>query len=121
MASWATARELAGIAELARRRPPRRWDQRADADPARDGQSTRTVSREAVEEIALALTLTRYAAEAQSHLAVSLTRRLPATLAALHSGRLDNVRVRIIEEHTILLDDSTLRNSRPPSSPGPPP
>jgi Domain of unknown function (DUF222) len=106
IASWAAAGELAAIAELSRRRVPQLWDHRDEPDEA-VGISAEAVmvSREAIEEVALALTLTHWAADVQAHLAVSLTRRLPATLAALSAGRIDLPRARLVEEATAPLDD----------------
>ncbi len=89
VAARAQARELAATAELMRRRRPRVWDRRADRAETRreelDGATaggperampTVVPSREAAEEIALALTVTGYAAGVQAQLAADLTRRL---------------------------------------------
>src|SRR5579875_3025596 len=109
IASWAAAGELAATAELARRRTPQLWDHPAEDSPdAPDdvpgiGAESVTASREVVEEIGLALTLTHWGAEVQANLAMSLTHRLPGTLAALAAGRIDLARARLFDEATALL------------------
>jgi len=55
-------------------------------------------------EVALALTLTQGGAEYWMDLAVSLTRRLPATLAALAEGAIDLNRAKLIDQYTSSLD-----------------
>jgi hypothetical protein len=55
-------------------------------------------------EVALALTLTQGGAEYWMDLAVSLTRRLPATLAALGEGAIDLNRAKLIDQYTSSLD-----------------
>ena len=55
-------------------------------------------------EVALALTLTQGGAEHWMDLAVSLTRRLPATLAALAEGAIDLNRAKLIDQYTCSLD-----------------
>src|SRR6266851_5303158 len=62
--SWAQARELAAIAELARRRPADR------TPPAPPGQFPVKLSEFLADEVAMALTLTKTAAETQLGLAV---------------------------------------------------
>ena len=57
--SWAQARKLAAVAELARRRPAE------DTPPASPGQFPASLSEFVAEEVALALTLTRCSAGAQ--------------------------------------------------------
>lgn len=110
IASWAAAGELAAIAELAQRRVPRLWDHTDEPDDTLDlGAEPVTVSREVIEEIALALTLTHWSADNQAHLAVSLARRLPATLAALSAGRIDLPRARLIDDATAVLTDEDAR------------
>src|SRR5580704_4588418 len=99
MTSWAQAQELAAVAELARRRGTP-----ADAvscqDPVQKLEAEFTPS-----EVALALTLTQGSAEYWMDLAVSMTRRLPGTMAALRSGRIDLARAKLIETFTTCLDD----------------
>jgi len=128
--SWAQAQELAAVAELARRRRVagtvdvggRDCDRAADAGdcgPVADGgdcgrvpDSARGVHDPVAEleagfaanEVALALTLTQGGAEYWMDLAVSLTRRLPATLAALGKGVIDLNRARLIDQYTSSLD-----------------
>jgi hypothetical protein len=50
------------------------------------------------------LVLSRAAAHARVDLATALSQRLPETLAALHAGRIDLPRARVIVEQTELLD-----------------
>ena len=57
------------------------------------------------DEIALALTCSRYAAWSQLHTALDLVDRLPATLTALQTGRICPARVRVIAEGTRALSD----------------
>ena len=80
--SWAQARALAAIAELARRRPADR------TPPAPPGQFPAVLSEFIPDEIAMALTLTKTAAETQLGLALDLAAH-PATAAALETGRID--------------------------------
>ena len=101
--SWAQAQELAGVAELARRRgvssgagPYRTLDKQDPADFAPD-------------ELALALTLTQCSANYWMGLAVSLSGRLPRTLAALATGTIDLARAKVIDEYTTVLDDDVAR------------
>ena len=119
--SWAQAQELAAVAELARRRRVvgtvgaggQDCDRAADAgdrDPVADtGRDDRDPVAEleagfAPNEVALALTLTQGGAEYWMDLAVSLTRRLPATLAALDEGTIDLNRAKLIDQYTSSLD-----------------
>ena len=99
MTSWAQAQELAAVAELAKRRGTR-----AEAvscqDPVQKLEAEFTPS-----EVALALTLTQGSAEYWMDLAVDVTRRLPGTMAALRSGRIDLARAKLIETFTTCLDD----------------
>ncbi len=118
VAARAQGRELAATAELLRRRPPRRWDRRSDrAEPEREelngeaaggpGRARPVIvaSREAAEEIALALTVTGYAAQVQAELAADLARRLPGSLAGLLAGQGDLAKVKVLAEVTQFLSD----------------
>ena len=87
--SWAQARELAAIAELARRRPADR------TPPAAPGEFPAQLSEFVADEVAMALTLTQRGAEQQLDLALDLAAR-PATAAALAAGRIDLYKTRII-------------------------
>jgi hypothetical protein len=119
--SWAQAQELAAVAELARRRRVagtvdaggQDCDRAADAgdrDPVADaGRCDPDPVAEleagfAPNEVALALTLTQGGAEYWMDLAVSLTHRLPATLAALGEGAIDLHRAKLIDQYTSSLD-----------------
>ena len=120
VAARAQGRELAVTAELLRRRPPRKWDRRADRaqsrredaeaatpEPGCPGRVVPVVaaSREAAEEIALALTVTGYAAETQAELAADLVGRLPVAFGQLRAGRTDLARVKVLAEATQFLSD----------------
>jgi hypothetical protein len=124
--SWAQAQELAAVAELARRRRiagavdtgGQDCDRAADAgdrDPVADtGRGGYDPIAEleagfAPNEVALALTLTQVGAESWMDLAVSLTRRLPATLAALGEGTIDLNRAKLIDQYTSSLDEVLAR------------
>ncbi len=87
--SWAQARKLAAVAELARRRPADR------TPPASQGDFPASLSEFTADEVALALTLTRRSAGAQLDLALALAAR-PAIAAALEAGDIDLLRVRVI-------------------------
>lgn len=121
VAARAQGRELGVTAELLRRRPPRKWDRRSDraqsrredadgASPGEPGCPGRAVpvvaaSREAAEEIALALTVTGYAAWVQAELAADLVHRLPVAFGELRAGRADLTRVKVLAEATQFLSD----------------
>ena len=99
-ASWAAARELSAVAELARRRPADRCTTvAADGFPA---QLSEFVS----DEVAAALTLTGRAAGDVLGLALTLAARLPGTAAALEAGDLDLPRAKVIADGTGGLDDA---------------
>ena len=89
--SWAQARELAAVAELARRRP-------ADGAPpaAAPGEFPARLSEFVPDEVAAALTLTGRAAEDEVALALDLAGPLRATGAALAAGWIDLLRARVI-------------------------
>ena len=99
LTSWAQAQELAAIAELGRRRGVMD-DAELERDPARE-----LAAEFAPNEVALALTLTQYAAEWWTNLAVSMSRRLPATWSALSEGTIDLGRAKLIDLWTTPLDD----------------
>jgi hypothetical protein len=77
----------------------------------RGAETTRTpVSGEfAADEVRTALVLTRRAAEAQLDFAHGLTSRLPAVLAAMGEGRLDEPRARVLYEWTADLAEGQAR------------
>jgi hypothetical protein len=97
LGSLANARELAVTRELIARRRPAKWDTGTE--------EVSGIPREATEEVALALTLTRYAAQTQTQLAKDVADRCPVTFAAHLSGDLDAARVKVIAEATSLLDE----------------
>jgi hypothetical protein len=86
VSSWATGRELAAIAELARRRP-------TEGLP---GSGREYVA----DELAAALTLTCRSAQGHRDLAWQLANVLPATLAALCAGQIDLAKARVIANGT---------------------
>ena len=121
--SWAAARELAAVAELARRRPGdidgildpevaaqlRTAGQAAGAGSSPPGLSggadspaapglPELVSPFVPDELAPALTMTVRAAEMHLSLAADLVTKLPMTAAALEAGLIDLARARIIAE-----------------------
>lgn len=97
--SWAQAQELAAVAELAQRRG-------VTDDPSLDRDQSRRLEAEfAPNEVALALTMTQFAAEYWVSLAVSMAGRLPGTLCALRSGHIDLTRAKLIDQYTTPLDD----------------
>src|SRR5262249_36462954 len=87
--SWAQARKLATVAELARRRPAE------GTPPGPSGELPANLSEFTADEIALALTLTRRSAGAQLDLALALAER-PAIAVALEAGAIDLLKVRVI-------------------------
>jgi hypothetical protein len=97
----ATARELAVTQELLRRRKPGKWDSGAEKATG--------ITREAVQEVALALTLTQYSAQAQAQLAIDLQDKLPETFAQMNAGNLDPARVKVIAEANSLTDPESAR------------
>ncbi|MFB4295673.1 DUF222 domain-containing protein [Actinomadura sp. NTSP31] len=85
--SWAQARELAAIAELAGRR----------ADGASEDDPRVLSAHESVtDEVAAALAVTGNAAAALVHLAERLADGLPGTRQALEAGRIDLAKARVI-------------------------
>src|SRR5487761_1518492 len=92
VASWAAARELAAVAELARRRPADR------TPPGLAGGFPPVLSEFIPDEVAAALTLTRGAADAETTLAVDLAGPLAPTAALLADGRIDLPRARVIAD-----------------------
>src|ERR1700749_3304746 len=79
---------MAAMAEFAGLRPPQR------------GRGGGSVAEFAADEIAAELRLTPQSAAAQIELACTVSRRLPAAVAALAAGKLHPVDIRIIEEET---------------------
>ncbi len=121
--SWGAARELAAVAELARRRPADIGDildpevaaqLRAGGGAAAAGSASpglpgstespagpglpELVSPFVPDELVPALTMTVRAAELHLSLAADLATKLPMTAAALEAGLIDMVRARIIAE-----------------------
>ena len=106
LASWAAARQLAAIAELAARRPTRPPPDGVAGHDDAGHPGMPSISEFAVDEVAAALRLSRCAAGARLHLAVELT-RLPDTAAALARGLVDVPRVRAIVDAVSPLDGRT--------------
>jgi hypothetical protein len=104
VASWAQARELAAVAQIASRAAAR--DQDIGTGP--DGRPAR-VPASAAAEVALELTMSHYAAAWWTDLAVTLAWRLAATGAALAAGMIDLTRARLIAEATAALSDQAAR------------
>ena len=104
LGSWAQARELAAVAQIAARAAAR--DEQAGVDA--DGRPAQ-VPASAAAEVALELTMSPYSAAAWADLAVELTGRLAATGAALAAGVIDVPRARLIAEATTLLSQDHAR------------
>jgi Domain of unknown function (DUF222) len=113
LSSWVQACELAAVAQIASRA--------AAADPkigvSADGRPGR-VCRDALGQVALALSLTHYGAEWWADLGVTLAWRLPATGAALASGAIDLYRARLIAEATSVLGEDAARAVEQQELPG---
>ena len=104
LASWAQARELAAVAQIASRSAARD----ADIGTGQDGRPAR-VPASAAAEVAVELAMSRYGASCWAGLAVDLGWRLAATGAALESGDIDVYRARLIAEATSMLADDAAR------------
>jgi len=104
IASWAQARELAAVAQIASRAAVRDEDIGVDVDgrPAR-------VPASAAAEVSLELTMSQFGASWWTELAVDLAWRLAATGAALGAGVIDLTRARLIADATKMLSDAAAR------------
>ncbi len=104
VASWAQAKELAAVAQIAARAAAREPDigTGADGRPAR-------IPAAAAAEVALELTMSQYGAAGWADLAVALTWRLAGTGTALAAGLIDLPRTRLIAEATSMLTDEAAR------------
>ena len=98
--SWAAAR-LSAVAELIRRRP-------ADAcrDRATHGGNPVPWGKFCADEVAVAMNISRWAAEKMAGLAHDLATRLPLTCKALREGGIDAYKAQVIAEATRCLDDA---------------
>jgi hypothetical protein len=94
LAAWATAGELAAVAELDRRR---KAEVAAGADPH--------LAEHVGDELAVSLTLTTRSADALLDFACGLA-RLPLTRAALAAGRIDRAKALVITEGVSGLTDA---------------
>ena len=94
LAAWATAGELAAVAELDRRRNA---EVAAGADPH--------LAEHVGDELAVSLTLTTRSADALLDFACGLA-RLPLTRAALAAGRIDRAKALVITEGVHGLSDA---------------
>jgi len=94
LAAWATAGELAAVAELDRRR---KAEVAAGADPR--------LAEHVGDELAVSLTLTTRSADALLDFACGLA-RLPLTRAALAAGRIDRAKALVITEGVSGLADT---------------
>ncbi len=113
LASWAQARELACVAQIAARSAAR--DQRIGT--AEDGRPAQ-VSREACAQVSLALMATGVGARWWTDLAVTLSWRLAATGAALAAGNIDLARARLIADMTGALGEEAARSVEAQILPG---
>src|ERR1700730_98788 len=100
LASWAQARELAAVAEIAARAAVR-----DDSVPVGPNGGPARVPDDAADEVALALCMSRFGASWWTNTAITLSWRLPNTLDALRTGTTDLSRAKLIAEATSLLDD----------------
>ena len=99
--SWAAAGRLSAVAELIRRRP-------ADAcrDRATRGGNPVPWGKFCADEVAVAMNISRWAAEKMAGLAHDLATRLPLTCKALREGGIDAYKAQVIAEATRCLDDA---------------
>jgi hypothetical protein len=104
LASWASAGELAAVAQIASRSA--RTDRRAEVDAA--GRPDR-VTADAAGQVSLALAMSHDGATSWADLGVMLTWRLPATGAALAAGEIDVSRARMIVRMTSPLSEEAAR------------
>ncbi|MGD0936111.1 MAG: DUF222 domain-containing protein [Streptosporangiaceae bacterium] len=98
--SWAAAGRLSAAAELARRRPA------TSKDHATRGGAPAPWSKFCADEVAAALSVSRWAAEKATAVAHDLATRLPLTRQALHEGVIDAYKSQVIAEATRCLDDA---------------
>ena len=111
--AWAAAGRLAAAAELAARRPA---GTRAAA-AARAGQPA-VWSRYCADELAVALSVSRRAAERMIPLAHDLATRLPLTRHALAAGVIGDYKAQLIAEATRVLDDAAAAEAEAAVVPG---
>ena len=98
--SWAAAGRLSAVAELIRRRPGTHGDRATCSGiPASWGKFCS-------DEVAVALSISRWAAERTTALARDLATCLPATNRALGEGVIDAYKAQVIAEATRVLDDA---------------
>ena len=99
--SWAAAGRLSAVAELIRRRP-------ADAcrDRATYGGNPAPWGKFCADEVAVAMNISRWAAEKMAGLAHDLATRLPLTSKALREGGIDAYKAQVIAEAARCLDDA---------------
>ncbi len=98
--SWAAAGRLSAAAELARRRPA------TGKDHATRGGVPAPWGKFCADEVAAALSVSRWAAEKTTAVAYDLATRLPLTRQALHEGVIDAYKAQVIAEATRCLDDT---------------
>jgi len=98
--SWAAAGRLSAVAELIRRRPGTHGDRATCSGiPASSGKFC-------ADEVAVALSISRWAAERTTALARDLATCLPATNRALGEGVIDAYKAQVIAEATRVLNDA---------------
>jgi hypothetical protein len=98
--SWAAAGRLSAVAELIRRRPGTHGDRATCSGiPASWGKFC-------ADEVAVALSISRWAAERTTAVARDLATCLPATNRALGEGVIDAYKAQVIAEATRVLDDA---------------
>jgi Domain of unknown function (DUF222) len=104
LASWAQARELAAVAEMAARAAVR-----DGSVPVGATGGPAQVPDDAADEVALALVMSRFGAGWWTAMAITLAWRLPGTLNALQAGMIDLPRAKLIAEATTALGDDAAR------------
>ena len=99
--AWAAAGRLAAVGELAARRPAA-----TRRDAATRGGAPAGWNKFCADEVAVALALSRRAAERMVPLAHDLATRLPLTRQALAEGIIGDYKAQLIAEATSVLDDT---------------
>jgi hypothetical protein len=101
LSARAQALQLRAVARFAKLRPPTRGEGQSEHAP--------NLGRYAPDELGLALAVSRQAAGHRLGLACALTDHLPATLGALHAGRIDLGKAQVIAAGTAVLTPDQAR------------
>ena len=111
--AWAAAGRLAAVAELAARRPAA-----TRRDAATRGGAPAGWDKFCADEVAVALALSRRAAERMVPLARDLATRLPLTRQALAQGVIGDYKAQLIAEATRVLGDAAAAGAEAAVVPG---